>query len=351
MKPREEAVSAFNKAVRENYANPAALHKGGIEAEKIIAAARETILRELGNGEIIFTSGATESNNTAILRSVKPRGKKKIITTLIEHPSVNNTVDRLSNEYEIIKIPPFDNISDYADETTALVSMTAVCGETGFVTDCKKAYHELKRRFPDCIFHVDYAQGFLKSAQADGDLISVSAHKTGGIPGIGLLFVKNPEVRLEPALFGGGQQKGLRSGTEPVALIAGFAEAVTAAKRDIPLSDCPLSDFAAGLKVRLVEGLGTLNITPNIAGGINNIVNFSCGVKSEVMLNFLSEYAICVSSGSACSRGKKSRILPAYKIKAADVDTAIRVSFGWQNTVREVDEFLEVLETGLKRWR
>ncbi|MCL1789488.1 MAG: aminotransferase class V-fold PLP-dependent enzyme [Oscillospiraceae bacterium] len=335
--PRKESLDIFNQAASEHFSNPSALHKGGIEAEKVITAAREAILTKLPkNGSLLFTSGATESNNIAIISSVKPHRKTKIVTTTIEHPSVSNAVGD-----DAARVFP-DIVLETVDENTAFVSMTAVCGETGFIVDTKRIYSEIKGRFPDCIVHVDGAQGFLKNVPIDADLISLSAHKIGGLPGIGGLFIKDikNKIRLHPMLFGGGQQKGLRPGTQPTALIAAFGAATISEKTD----KNPLYN-------RIVYGLNQLNLTVNSRNNVPDIVNFSCGVKSEVMLHFLAEHEIYVSSGSACARGKKSQILPAYGIPGKDIDTAIRVSFGWQNTVDEVDTFLNVLEKGLKRWK
>jgi cysteine desulfurase len=143
-------------------------------------------------------------------------------------------------------------------------------------------------------------------------------------------------------LFGGGQQNAIRPGTQPTALIAAFAAALKTPNPALPT-----------LKARLITGLQALCMkinTMNDCEYVDNIVNFSCGVKSEVMLHFLAEHNIAVSSGSACARGKKSRILPAYGITEKDIDTAIRVSFGQQNTVKEVEIFLEVLEKGVYRF-
>ncbi|MCL2071617.1 MAG: aminotransferase class V-fold PLP-dependent enzyme [Oscillospiraceae bacterium] len=348
-KPHKSAIAAFSAVVTENFCNPAALHKGGIEAEKAITAARDTILRQLpennGGSTLIFTSGATESNNLAIINSIKSRGKTKIVTTAIEHPSVSNVIDRLcqNGEYKSVRVSPLEDIASAVCENTALVSMTAVCGETGFTIDTARIYSEIKGRFPDCIVHVDGVQGF-KKVRMNADMISLSAHKTGGLPGVGGLYVKE-KIRLNPMMFGGGQQKGIRPGTEPAALIAAFAEAAVVPR---PLKGS--STDSGELHKKLTDGLSRLNLQINSRNSIPDIVNFSCGVKSEIMLHFLAEHGIYVSSGSACARGKKSRILPAYGINAKDIDTAIRVSFGWHNTIDEVDVFLEVLEKGIKRW-
>ncbi|MCL1880683.1 MAG: aminotransferase class V-fold PLP-dependent enzyme [Oscillospiraceae bacterium] len=377
MKPCQAAIDAFNEVISENYANPSALHKGGIEAENLVGYSKGVILSAFGdsntkNGELIFTSGATESNNMAILYSVKPRGKTKIVTTAVEHPSVSEAIAHLEQNdgYEVVRVSPINGDLEIANavcENTALVSVTAVCGETGFVLDMESIYKQIKARFPNCIVHVDASQGFCKpdkgvtkveraesmfyTKQINSDLISISAHKIGGIAGVGALYIRKNtmadrrSVRILTSQFGGGQQGGIRSGTEPVALIYAFAKGIESVK------NMPSSHYEV-LQSRLLSGLERLGIAPHVreSNSIPNIVNFSCGVKSEIMLHFLAEQRVYVSSGSACAKGKKSKILPAYGISDKDIDTSIRVSFGWQNTVDEVDRFLEILESGINRW-
>jgi cysteine desulfurase len=353
VKPRLEAVEAFNAVITENFANPAALHKGGIEAEKIITHAKAQITAHLPGagkrGSLIFTSGATESNNLAVLYSVKNRRRTKIVTTTIEHSSVSNAVNKMCEAgYEAVRAAPEEDavlgynialpVSNAVDENTALVSAIALCGETGFFANPTRVYDMVKACSPDCLVHTDAAQGFMRVPTHVGDLISISAHKIGGIPGIGALYVRDG-VRINPMMFGGGQQAGIRPGTEPVALIAAFGAAAAAVTADGHYRD---------LYKRLISGLNILKLRINSRNSLTNIVNFSCGVKSEVMLHFLAERGIYVSSGSACARGKKSQILPYFGAAHRDIDTAIRVSFGWQNTAAEVDEFLTALETGIK---
>ncbi|MDR0196911.1 MAG: aminotransferase class V-fold PLP-dependent enzyme [Oscillospiraceae bacterium] len=346
-KPCDEAVDVFNAVIRENYANSMSLHKGGIEAERIITSSREALLALLPkNGDLIFTSGATESNNSALLGTAELRRESgRIVSTTIEHPSVARVLDKLSERgFEVTRLSPGNCRGDFEDyiaensQGAFMVSVTAVCGETGFKIDTARVYSEIKRRFPGCTVHTDGSQGFLK-VPLDGDLISLSAHKIGGIAGAGGLFVKNG-VRLAARLFGGNQQKGLRPGTLPTALIAAFAKAAETSR--------PID---GALQKRLADGLNRLDgIKINSRDNVNNILNFSCGVKSEVMLHFLAEKGIYVSSGSACSKGKKSEILPSYGISGKALDSAIRVSFGRQNTAGEVDVFLERLEAGMKRF-
>jgi cysteine desulfurase len=261
------------------------------------------------------------------VNTVKPRGKSRVVTTAFEHPSVANLIE---------------DKSAILCENTAMFSVIAVCGETGFITDVPQVP-------PGCLLHVDGAQGFGKIplTALKADLISISAHKIGGIPGVGALYVGRG-VRLLPMLRGGNQQRGLRPGTEPTALIAAFG----AAARKIEITSDSL--YCLGTKAlhdKLTAELSRLNLPIHSRNNVPNIVNFSCGVKSEIMLHFLAEHDIYVSSGSSCARGKKSQILPAYGVSDRETDTAIRVSFGWQNTLAEVDKFIEVLEAGIKKWQ
>ena len=353
-KPHKQAVEVFNSVTAEHFSNPSALHKGGIEAEKVITAAKETILERLPRGgDLIFTSGATESNNLAIFNAVLARKKNNIVITAVEHPSVRNAAEHFAatRGYELKRIVPRGEVTEQAvidavDKHTALVSVISVCGETGIVFDTNCIYEEVKGRYPDCIVHVDSVQSFTRLTGEDlpnADLISISAHKIGGIAGVGGLYVKD-KIRLTPMLHGGGQQGGRRSGTLPTALIAAFGKAV-----EVSSEYCDYID----LYKRLNDGLHRLGLRTNHRHytHLSHIVNFSCGVKSEVMLHYLAENGVCVSSGSACARGKKSEVLAAYGVADCNIDTAIRVSFGHHNTVEEADTFLNILESGVKKWK
>lgn len=220
----------------------------------------------------------------------------------------------------------------------------AVNNETGFITDTKKVYEGIKRKNPACTVHVDGVQGFCK-IPLYGDLISLSGHKIHCFKGIGALY-RSKNVRLLPVMFGGGQQDGLRSGTQPVELAAAFEASVKAYPEKIPL-------FSA-LNHRLRGHLKRLDriIINSPENGIDNILNFSVlGVRSEIMLHFLEEKNIYVSSGSACSKGKISSVPDAFGITNDRADSAIRVSFCRDNTENEIDTLAEALEEGIKRLR
>ncbi len=339
----------------ENFGNPSSLHKAGIEAEKVLKSAKKTILGKLGlDGEIYFTSGATESNNTAVMtipKTYKHNGRK-IVTTAMEHPSVAVPVDKLEEQgYSVTRIAPKDcenfeqAIIDAVDADTALVSVMWVNNEAGYITDTIKIYNGVKRRNPKTIVHVDAVQGFCKlPSKIKADFISLSAHKIHGPKGIGALYVAK-NVRFEPLLYGGGQQKNLRSGTEAVDLIAGFEAAVKA------YPDC--REKYERLNNLLQEKLSAFEgITINSYNNSKNILNFSVkGVRSEIMLHFLEESGIYVSSGSACSRGKTSGVLAAFGVSDENADSAIRASFSPDTTESDIETLAQQIGKGIERFR
>ncbi len=354
-KPCGECKKAVCEAMENYFGNASSLHKAGTASLTLISRARTAFLRgmSLGNaplsGTVLFTSGATESNNTALLGLNLRRGK--IITTAIEHPSQARVIDKLEkNGHEVLRLAPkdFDDfegaVIDAVDENTSLVSCMAVNNETGFCIDTRRLYKGVKAKNSKTFVHIDAVQGFLK-IPLDGDLISVSGHKIHATKGIGALYIKKG-VTLLPLLMGGGQQNDLRSGTEPVELIAGFEAAINAYSYKRGLFD--------SLKALLLERLSEI---PDIKINsdekcLPNIVNFSVrGVRSEIMLHSLEEADICVSSGSACSKGKTSGVLSAFGVSDSDADCAIRVSMCAENTESEIALLCEKIASAAKKIR
>lgn len=358
-KPCAECVKAVNDAMENTFGNASSLHGLGTVSIQVMARAKKTLLSAVTgtkkpfDGSVIFTSGATESNNTALLGSLhrfRPYGNR-IVTTAIEHPSVAKTLLRLEEDgMEIVRPAPKDYddfveaLVNEVDENTALLSAMAVNNETGFKIDVLRLYREVKKKNPKTIVHIDAVQGFLK-VPIDGDLISVSGHKIHSTKGIGALFIKNGENIL-PLLSGGGQQNNMRSGTEPVELIAGFEAAVKAYRGD--------EKHFGELKAYLLEKLAEIKDIGINSGDdcIANIVNFSVrGVRSEIMLHSLEEDEIYVSSGSACSKGKKSDVLPALGVSEKDVDCAVRVSFCAENSFDDIDKLCAKIVKTIERVR
>lgn len=352
-KPCEGAVRAAVKCMEECFGNPSSLHKMGIKAEKVVSSAKKTILDRLNKeGEIYFTSGATESNNLAVFgtsKALRRRGNR-IVTTAIEHPSIAEPMKKLAEEgFEVISLKPCDYddfeqaLINAVDENTILLSFMSVNNETGFVIDSKRVYNSVKKRFPNCVIHLDGVQGFCKTPLY-GDTISLSAHKIHGIKGVGALY-KAKNIRLLPIVHGGGQQGGIRSGTEPVALISAFGAAV----EEYPKNITKFSELRHTLLYHLEQLSG---IIINSKNSLDNIVNFSVeGVRSEIMLHFLEEKDIYVSSGSACSRGKVSPVLSALGVSDKNADSAVRVSFSLSNTDDDIKQLALALEEGIKRFR
>ena len=352
-KPCAETVEAVAAAMRDSFGNASSLHGMGIRSEKIIASAKKTLLSKLGEGDIIFTSGATESSNTAIRGALETyrRAGNRIVTTAIEHPSVANVMTSLEERgFEVVRLAPKDHpdfvqaLADAVDEHTVLISCMAVNNETGYAVDVKRLYRLVKKKNPRTIVHIDAVQGFLK-VPLDGDLISISGHKIHASKGIGALYIKKG-VRIAPLLLGGGQQKNLRSGTEPVELIAGLDAAVHAYHGT--------EEHFSALKKRLLEGLSGLEgITINSGDDcLPNIVNFSVdGVRSEIMLHSLEEREIYVSSGSACSRGKTSGVLAAFGVADKLADSAVRVSMCADTTEADIDALVDGISAGIQRFR
>lgn len=363
-KPAKSVAKTVYKCLEDNFGNPSSLHALGLKAEQTMTAARKAIADALGvpAETVYFTSGATESSNLAVRGAAGTYGrrKKKVITTTVEHSSVKEAFNRLEEEgFEVVRISPRDGAFDpadlirAADENTCLISMMLVNNETGAVLPVKKVFTEIKRRFPDVITHCDAVQAFMKIPvkpnDLKADLISMSAHKIYGPKGVGALYVKKG-VRLLKQNLGGKQENNMRGGTEAVPLIAGFGEAVsllagTMAERTEKLE--ALRTYFTG-KISAMDGV-VLNSRED---AVPYIVNISVkGIRSEIILHFLEEKEIYISSGSACSKGAKSGVLGEFGIRPELEDSALRISFCHENTEAEIDEFINALEEAQKRLR
>ncbi|NMA79280.1 MAG: cysteine desulfurase [Clostridiales bacterium] len=361
-KPCDEAVSALNRCLTTIYGNPSSLHIMGLDAEKEILAARRQIGDAIGTEyiNIFFTSGATESNNLAIFGTVnanKRRGNK-IITTDIEHQSVHSPLSYLEeNGYDIVRIRTVDGqidedeLIDAVDDRTILVSAMLVNNESGSIQPIGKVFRTLKRRYPQLITHCDAVQAFCKipmrASALNADLISISAHKIHGVKGVGALYIKKG-VRILPMIHGGGQESGLRPGTESVPLIAAFGEAVRIGSEKIDENYDHVSKLSSYAKAEL-QKLDDISINM-FHEHSPYIMNFSVkGIRSEIMLHFLEEKGIFVSSGSACAKGKKSRVLEAFGIEDSAIDSAIRISFSKYNTMNDIDKLISGIKDGQGR--
>jgi len=364
-----EVAELMCKIMTEDYGNPSSRHAKGIEAENHIKNAKSILskLLKCTDKEILFTSGGTESNNIALIGvcEANKRAGNHVIVSDIEHPSVSETAKHLEElGYRVSKLPvnadgtiSLDKLEQLLSEDTILVSTMLVNNEIGAVAPVEKMSELIKNKCPNALFHVDSVQGFGKykiyPKRMGIDLLSVSGHKIHGPKGVGFLYIGD-KVKVKPILFGGGQQNGLRSGTDNVPGIAGLALAAQMIYNDFEEKQEKLY----ALKERLVNGLKAIPDViingPEIKEGAPHIVNASfLGVRSEVLLNVFAREGICVSAGSACSTHKQSvsSTLKAIGADANRMDSAIRFSMCEFTTEEEIDKCLEVLNKELPMLR
>lgn len=345
------------------YGNPSSLHHKGVEAERYVREARETIAKTLKctPKEIFFTSGGTESDNLAIRGAAyaNARQGRHLITTSVEHPAVLNTMQYLEQQgYEVTYLPVDEygrvrlpDIEAAIRPDTILVSMMHTNNEIGALEPIAEAGELIKRVNPNTLFHVDAVQGYGKSRiyvkRMKIDMLSVSAHKIHGPKGIGFLYVGD-RVKIRPIVFGGGQERGLRSGTENVPAIAGMAQAAEEIYQNLDED----VERMYGLRARLEDGIRRLeNVRFNTLPGRESAphvlsVSFA-GVRSEVLLHALEDKGIYVSAGSACASNHPetsgSATLRAIGLEKELLNSTIRFSLSAFTTKEEIDDTVQAL--------
>ena len=353
-----EVIETITKAMAEHWANPSSLYTPGAHSELALNKARADVARTLGAtaGEVYFTGCGSEGNNLAILGAARTRKwGKRIVCTGFEHPSVALPMQRLAQEgYDVQFVAPeadghlnVDKMLELVDKNTILVAAMQVNNETGTAVDVARLAAGVKARNDRTAVHVDGVQAWMRVPVrlANIDSYSVSGHKIHAPKGVGALYVRKG-YHIEPPYLGGGQEKGMRPGTENLPYAIGMAKAATLLSRTLPQRHKTLVE----LNTRLREGLKqfpevTLN-SPEDA--VPEVLNFSLNViRSETMLHHLETMGVYVSSGSACSKGAASHTLTAMGLEPRRIDTAIRASFCADNTPEDVDALLEGLKTGL----
>ena len=350
------------RTMEDDFGNPSSMHRKGMDAENYIRTAKTQIAKTLkvDEKEILFTSGGTESNNTAILGLVcaNPRLGKHLITSAIEHPSVANTMHWLEGQgYRVTYLPvdhegriSLEDLAAAIDDETILVSIMMVNNEIGTREPIEEISRVIKEKNPNTIFHVDAVQAYgkyvIRPKKWGIDLMSVSGHKIHGPKGIGFLYIRD-KVKINPIIFGGEQQKGLRSGTENVPGIAGLG----AAAEEIYREHESRTAYLYGCKSRMTEGLlqleGVTVNGPAVDDGAPHVVSASfAGVRSEVLLHALEDKGIYVSAGSACASNHPglSSTLVAIGLDPKLLDCTLRFSFSIFTTEEEVDETLKALK-------
>lgn len=358
------------KVMSEDYGNPSSLHQKGVEAERYVKTAREIIAKSLkaSEKEIIFTSGGTESNNLALIGTAmaNKRSGMHIITSMVEHASILSTMDFLKEHgFRITYLPvdknghiDLETLRNEVCEDTILVSIMYVNNEIGAIEPISEASKIIKEKNPNTIFHVDAIQAYGKYKiypnKLGIDMLSVSGHKINGPKGSGFLYVSS-KVKIKPIIYGGGQQKGMRSGTENVPAIAGLSEAVRLAYDNFDEKINHLYE----LKKHFIEELEKMdNVVINSKTGDESaphIVSASfVGVRSEVMLHTLEDKNIYVSAGSACSSNKAKSVSATLKgigLKNEEIDSTIRFSFSYSTTLEEIDYAIETINQNITMLR
>jgi cysteine desulfurase len=370
------------KTMMEEFGNPSSKHQKGVEAERYLRDARETIARTLkvNEKEIYFTSGATESNNWALIGAAMANRRQgmHLITTAIEHPAVLMPMQYLEEQgFRVTYLPvdekghiSLDDLEQALCEDTILVSIMYVNNEVGTIEPVEEAARRIHAYNPKILLHVDAVQAYGKMTihprKAGIDLLSVSAHKIHGPKGIGFLYVSE-KVKIRPLLLGGGQQKGMRSGTDNVPGVAGLAQAAREAYTDLEAGRAHL----LGLKAQMMDGLRRLSdqiaasqaqpagkntgaqLPPVVihseegeASAVHIVSAAFPGVRSEVLLHALEEKGVYVSAGSACSSNKKLPVSPVLKelhLRPELLESTLRFSFSRYTTKEEIDYCLQCL--------
>lgn len=359
-----EAADAMMTMLTGNYGNPSSLHRKGVEASKALERSRETVADALSasKDEIYFTSSGTTANNTAIFGAVSANRRRgnRVITTSIEHPSVNEAMKRLEAQgFEVIRLRTDTNgafsaqeLMNAVNQKTILISIMAVNNEIGTINPINNIKTAVKRANSPALVHVDAVQAFgkipLNPSKSGIDLMTLSSHKIHGPKGAGALYVRKG-VNLTPHVVGGGQERGLYSGTEAMPAIIGFGEAVRALPN--------ISDELVAVRsirdhfIREVTKIGGIHINSS-ADSLPYIINMSVlGIPSQTMVNALSEEGIYVSAGSACKKGHRSEVLKAIRLDPSRIDSAIRISLSRYTTKQDMDEVVNAINKIVQRIR
>ena len=349
------------KAMTEDFGNPSAMHLKGVEAEKYIKSSAESLARllKVQEKEILFTSGGTESDNLALIGAAfaNKRSGNHIITTSVEHPAVSQPALFLQEQgFEVTYLPvdsrgvvKMDALKAVLREDTILVSVMYVNNEVGAVMPVEEIAALVHEKSPRALFHVDAIQAFGKyriyPKKMGIDLLSVSGHKIHGPKGVGFLYI-NEKAKIQPQILGGGQQGGMRSGTDNVPGIAGLGAAAVEIYKNLEEN----VENMYRLKEHIAQGLekiGDIRINGmDLREGAPQILSISVmGVRSEVLLHSLEERGIYVSAGSACSSHKRkpSATLAAMGMSKDQIESTVRLSFCEENTIEEADYFLQVM--------
>lgn len=359
---RPEAAQAAVEAMTQEWGNPSSVYAFGSQAAKLVKGWRADVAGALGclPEEVFFTSCGTESDNWAIRMGVElnRRKGKHIITTAIEHAAVLETCKELERQgYEVTYLAPDhqgrispQQLEEALRPDTVLVTMMLVNNELGTILPVKEAARAIKRSGCPALLHCDAVQGFLKvpftPKELGVDLLSISGHKIHAPKGIGALYVKKG-LKIQPFIRGGGQESGLRSGTEATGQIAALAVAARLGKETMQADLAHMADLREETARRLQQQVPGLKII-SPEGAPHILAVTMPGYKSEVVVRYLSDRGVYLSSGSACHKGKPSHVFAALKLPKPELDGALRISFSADTSIEDVDTLVEAMSCAQK---
>ena len=366
-KPSEAVVKAMTEVLTENFGNPSSLYRTGLNAEKALKSARETVAKTLNclPEEVFFTSGGTESDNTVLKGVWESRKKqgKRIITTAVEHPAILRSCEWLEkNGADVVYVPvksdgnlDMDALRKVLTPDTILVSVMHVNNETGAIMPLEEIRDEIKKLGNGCLFHTDAVQSYGKLStdvkKLGVDFLSLSGHKVHGPKGIGALYIKKG-VHIPSFIHGGGQESGFRSGTENMPGIAGLGAAAETLLKEKESRTANMLAAKEHLRELIEAGIPDIRIN-SPKDGVCAVLNVSfIGCRGEVILHTLEQDGISVSTGSACSsKSRGSHVLTAQGLKPEEIEGAIRFSFCGDNTASEMDYVYEKLAAAVSSQR
>ena len=357
-RPCAEAVAAVNEAMLTQWANPSALYGFGIDAARCLRTARNRVAQALGTelDRVFFTSGGTEADNWALIGAANRFGKKNkhIVSTAIEHHAVLNTLKALeSRGFEVTYLKPdnkgqitLDALKGAIRKDTFLVSVMMVNNEVGSVMPISQMAKLTHKLCPDAIFHTDAVQGFLKipfqAKNLGADLISISSHKIHGPKGVGALYISPRLKSFPPLLTGGGQENGLRSGTEATPAIFGFGAACAAVSATLQTDISREKEMLDALVEKLSQLDGVIINGTHDAPHILSVA--IPGIPVQNILNILQDAEILVSAGSACAKGHRSHTLAAMELNPEIIDSTFRVSICRETTEQSLDFLVKTIK-------
>ena len=362
-KPCQKAVYAAEDAITECWGNPSSLHLKGLESSQKLKKSRKQVARLLGVSDesFFFTSSGTAANNTAVFGTYEKlkREGNRIVTTAIEHPSVLEPIKRLeAMGLEVVRLQPDkygkineDELNDAINDKTILVSCMAVNNEVGSVLPVNAIRRAVKKAGAPALIHSDCVQAFTKipvtPKTVDADIITVSGHKIHALKGVGGIYLKQKEI-IKPYILGGGQEKGIHSGTEATPAIFSFGAACEEA-----VNISGNSKYVQALKNKFIEGIKDIPcVTVNSPeDSIPYIINISViGLPGQPMVNLMSQQGIYISAGSACKMGHRSPVLTAMGLAPEIIDSAVRISFSRYNTEEEIDLLINAVKNAAEKY-